>query len=213
MFTSPINTLVDFLFIDILSAPTADSLKLDELDTVHRLAGVLANFGNSAMTATRKMGRRISQAAQQAAGVILKPTDKPKIQTTRTIPPTTLEAQIIASKSAGNIVDKISQENVHRLTQRKAERVSSIIYKKRQTFIQQRMSIHPTKTASSESQSDQIVPTPAPVSAPTPTSAVITTSTDSSSIEDLFTEFWVDLIEQRKLLPGTEQEYFDEKWG
>lgn len=176
--------LVDYLFIDILSAPTADSLKLDELDTVHRLAGVLANLGTTAISATRKMGRRISQAAQQATGMIIKPEFKQTIDRTRTIPPMTLEAQIIASRSAGHLITDLTQKNNSRVEQRKTERASSILLQKRKTFIKLRS----TKGQNSNAKA-------------------------SNPIEDLFTDLWVDLTEQRKLLPPTEQEYFDEKWG
>jgi hypothetical protein len=211
MFTSPINLLVDYLFIDILSAPTVDSLKLDELDTFHHLAGAMSSFGSNAINATRRVGRRISQAAVQATVRMTSVTQPAteKIQRARTIPPATLEAQIIASRTASQLMKQIQQENQTQVARRKTEREMSVT-SKRLTIRKQQKSSARLSSSSTDGhgsgsrggngvrKGDKLSSTLLPTEA---------------ALETLFTELCVDLIEQRKLLPPEEQEIFDEKWG
>lgn len=185
MFTSPINLLVDFLFIDILSAPTVDSLKLDRLDTFNRLTGAMSTFGSNAVVATRRLGRRISQAAVQSLAMGNKqPSMEEKIQRTRSIPPGALEAQIIASRTASQLMSEVRQVNSTQVARRKTERESSVTNKRLTTRKQRK------RTTRS--------------SAPLP---------PEDAVETLFTDLCVDIIEQRKQLPPNQQEVFDEKWG
>jgi hypothetical protein len=196
MFTSPINLLIDFLFLDILSAPTADSLKLDELETFNRLADVISSMGTTAVsgarTMGRRMGRRLSQAAQAAGIMTVSPVPKATaekgVQRTLSIPPATLEAQIIASRTSSQLISELRQENETFVSKRELERSASVVFQKRMTLLQKR-----TESVKGKSR------TPIPEA--------------QKPIDDLFTNLSVDIIEQRKVLPPSEQELFDEKWG
>jgi hypothetical protein len=194
MFTSPINLLIDFLFLEILSAPTVDSLKLDELETFNRLADVISSFGTSAVsgarTMGRRMGRRLSQVAQAAGIMNLSSVPKADqgVQRTLSIPPATLEAQIIASRTSSQLISQLREENETFVTKRDIERSASAVFHKRVTLLQKR-------TESVKGMPKK----PVPVA--------------KKTIDDLFTHLSVDIIEQRKVLPMSEQEWFDEQWG
>jgi hypothetical protein len=196
MFTSPINFLIDYLFLEILSAPTADSLKLDELETFNRLADVISSIGTSAVSGARTMGRRVgrrlSQVAQ-AAGVMnissVSKVEKAGVQRTLSIPPATLEAQIIASRTSSQLISQLRQENEAFAMSRDLERSAS-------TAFQKRVILNQKRTESVKGMPKQSL---RPV--------------EKKTIDDLFTHLSVDIIEQRKVLPISEQELFDEQWG
>jgi hypothetical protein len=194
MFTSPINLLIDFLFLDILSAPTADSLKLDELDTFNRLADVISSMGTNAVsgarTMGRRMGRRLSQVAQAAGIMTVSPVPKAEkgVQRTMSIPPATLEAQIIASRTSSQLISELRQENETFVSKRVIERSTSVTFQKKVSLQQKR------------TESVKGVPR-------------IPVPEKQKTLDDLFTNLSVDIIEQRKVLPTSEQELFDEKWG
>jgi hypothetical protein len=128
-----------------------------------------------------------------------------KIQRTRSIPPSTLEAQVIASRTASELLGQVQQENHMWVTRRNTERESSVT-KKRLTIRKQQ------KQRSAHSAG--MVTHSAVRSA---TALVVKEKKEKekqeSEIETLFTELCVDLIEQRKQIPANEQEMFDEKWG
>lgn len=196
MFTSPINLLVDFLFIDLLSAPTADSLKMEQLNTFQRIAKNVSQAGTEVINAGRRVGRRLSQASLQVVNIIAKSTGE-DLSTTRSIPQSTLEAQIIASTSATQLVNIVQQENDSMRFKRNLERHESSVFKKRMTLLQKR-------------RSERRAPDYEPRGT---RSRFFRNETKDKAIEDLFTELSVDIVEQRKYLKRSEQEIFDENWG
>jgi hypothetical protein len=215
MFTSPVNLIVDFLFHDILSAPTADSLKLQKQDTaLKRVARRVSTVGTEVANAGRRVGRRISQASVEAMAALAKEGHS---RQTLNIPETTMEAHINASVSTGHLVEAIRKKNDSERIDRDRERCQSITFKKRATLTQKRSQekasfegeVVVRKSEASTSLADvdfSMDPRPSPKVSPNETQA-------SKPAEDLFGDLWVDIVEQRKLLSRSEQELFDEKWA
>ena len=90
MFTSPMNSIVDFIFIDILSAPTADETKVEP---------TLA-----------KVQRRVSTAVRRASTVIVnavmpkKSVSTLSFRRTRVLSGAAVAAHIAAKESAHDIL-------------------------------------------------------------------------------------------------------------
>jgi hypothetical protein len=214
MFTSPVNLIVDFLFHDILSAPTADSIKLQKQDTaMKRVARRVSTMGTDVANAGRRVGRRISQASVEAMAALAKDG---RGRQTLNIPETTMEAHINASVTTGHLVEAIRKHNDSQRITRDRERSQSTTFKKRANLSQKRSMEKscfesengaPREVSTSLTDVDfSMHSRPSPKVSPDQSRA-------SKPIEDLFGDLSVDIVEQRKLLSRSEQELFDEKWA
>lgn len=229
MFTSPINLLVDFLFLDILSAPTPDSLKLEQQDTaMKKIARRVSSMGTDVANATRRVGRRISQASVEAVNVFNQHSGKGQVRRTLNLPESTMEAHIIASTSAVQIVNKARQENESWMSRRNLERTESNVFKKTVNLSQKRQAEKQQYEPTTSQKINQASVSDVDVAVIRPSSPTSKISSSSSSlvptnslmnvrtpqtIESLFTELTVDIIQQRRYLSADEQELFDEMWG
>lgn len=227
MFTSPINLLVDFLFLDILSAPTPDSLKLEQQDTaMKKIARRVSSMGTDVANATRRVGRRISQASVEAVNAFNQHSGKGQVRRTLNLPESTMEAHIIASTSAVQIVNKARQENESWMSRRNLERTESNVFKKTVNLSQKRQAekqqYEPTTSQrvnqASVTDVDVAVIRPSSPTSKTPSSSLVPTNSlmnvrTPQTIDSLFTELTVDIIQQRRYLNADEQELFDEMWG
>jgi hypothetical protein len=184
MFTAPVNIVIDFLFNEILSAPTADDEKLQ--------AQALQQGGRA-----RQAMRRASNAVRRASAASLQAVSKVKsrtfsafsIQSTLSIPKHTAAAQAEAAvlsdeftRSAKMALD-ISEE----ATQVKRSRSLETIRLRRQS--RQSIPGHQSRYQEGGGRGS------------------------SSIMEERMMEFEADLTEQRKVLKPSLREAFDMKWG
>ena len=100
IFTSPVNWVVDFVFNDVLSAPTADSIKIRQQDTAMRRAG--RRMSNAVRRASVNAAAAAT-AAVDAAAAFRSGKNKDLVMSTRLIPDSTLTAQSLAAASAANL--------------------------------------------------------------------------------------------------------------
>ena len=92
------NSIVDFIFIDILSAPTADETKVEP---------TLAKVQRRVSTAVRRAStavRRASQAIVRAVETKKRSNSRLSIHKTRILPDAAVAAHIAANESAKSIV-------------------------------------------------------------------------------------------------------------
>eukprot|EP00604_Paraphysomonas_vestita_P004361 CAMPEP_0174825734 /NCGR_PEP_ID=MMETSP1107-20130205/43057_1 /TAXON_ID=36770 /ORGANISM="Paraphysomonas vestita, Strain GFlagA" /LENGTH=71 /DNA_ID=CAMNT_0016057645 /DNA_START=2062 /DNA_END=2274 /DNA_ORIENTATION=- len=68
-------------------------------------------MGADVASATRRVGRRISQASVDAVNAFSQQSKDGRIRRTLNLPESTMEAHILASASAVQIVNKARQEN------------------------------------------------------------------------------------------------------
>jgi hypothetical protein len=101
MLTAPINLLVDFLFLDILAAPTLESLKKSQNDEVRAKmrAGIEMKYRSS--TTSSKRVSDLDELAPDSNSALWFSNE------TRLLPSQTREAQFLASITSRIIVDEI----------------------------------------------------------------------------------------------------------
>jgi len=187
--TAPVNLLVDFLFIEILSAPGADAVKIQSRESVMVRAAQRASA----------VGRRVSAISAEAMNKLRKNVlmksksslDFNSIQKTRVVPESMEEAHLLASVSIGDILHNVQEKLNSRVHTLDKFRKESNTFKSKQILVQKRRSAQRRVSDVSESQFD---------------------STDAA-IDDLFLDFTVDLAEQRKHLKRNQRESFDSMWG
>jgi hypothetical protein len=173
-FTAPINLVVDFLFIEILSAPSPDAAKLDKeessvIKTVRRVSTVGAAVGNKVLKSQSHLQRKKTQLFQS-------------VQTLRQIPVTASSAHQMALENAHSVLDVAHNENESYVNQRKSIREKSID-----------VNAKPKAKNSSKSR--------------------VRIAAEDLTVDELFEEFRIDLLQQRALLASRVQPSFDEKWG
>ena len=219
LFTAPINLIVDFIFIEILSAPTADSLKVQA----------------SRDAASRRVFRRLSNMTQRVSAVSVAAVNRVRkgmgsslrrgssgrkfdVDMTRLVPDSAQEAQLLATQSAGSMLEdakrniKIREES--RKSQRKQSRLSLVIAK------QERKSSY-LSTAAEEGDEKTPPRQPSDVTLPQHADGApdmdedlsVVTLRQDRKLRQKFAELYVDIGEQRKLLKPSQQEAFDAMWG
>ncbi|CAE7472509.1 unnamed protein product [Symbiodinium microadriaticum] len=197
IFTAPVNLLVDFLFIEVLSAPSPDALKAASAEsTVSRTVQRVSN-----------VGRRVSAAIVNTAGNIkvgarktILGTAAPKfdVDTTRLVPDAAAEAQILATHSVGNLLDdaRSNIDNRENLRRSQRQRASVVKVQKRQEQKQKKYAV-----LSENSPSKQNL------------SRMMSLSVTDDKLQESFAELCVDMTEQRKVLKRSQQDGFDAMWG
>jgi len=188
--TAPVNLLVDFLFIEILSAPTADSLKVRNRESlVKRVA-----------RRSSAVGRRVSSVSTQALkslrnSVLRKPRYSfgltGNVPTTRMVPESAEEAHHIASTSVREILQDVKAKIDTRVTTRDVRRKESDTFKSKKN-------LHEKRKYRQRSDSD-----------------VVNFQHDVSddTIDNIFFDLSVDITEQRRNLKNNQKEVFDTMWG
>lgn len=200
IFTTPVILIVDFLCVDILSAPTADSLK------VRAEVNPLAQFGRRVSNVARRVSVASINAAKNVSHLVAvtatRRTLVPVIQTTLEVPADTYEAYAQAKIRVRNLLDDVKQENQAFVNSRKTTRFGSLNIEKSRMRRLQGLSQQAvlgadlvgkdTKNKTRKQRSKQ-------------SATVVATS--------LFVELTVDMNDQRRRLRPLEQEDFDNKWG
>jgi hypothetical protein len=197
MFTALINLVVDFLFVDILFAPTMNSTKRETKlsPKLNQKVSVSKESSVAVEKANEQVQQSTSPPAPNSNSTPLTPVMKDSssqfkrvtrhtltkiqsgnldLETTRVLPSSTLEAHELAKLSVNDIID---------------DRVSAI----RQTLVRQE-----TQRRASSRRS---------------VSFMKNIPLNEMSVDDQFVDLSVDIAEQRKELKRNQQDKFDEMWG
>lgn len=115
VFTAPLNLVVDFLFDDILSAPTADSLKAQNeanamLQAGRRMSNAVRRASLSAATAIR---RASNAASTFVSGMNPKRRKTTRLTMTQIMPAETISAQSLALACGPNLLNLLKEEGTH----------------------------------------------------------------------------------------------------
>jgi hypothetical protein len=206
IFTAPVNTLVDFLFIDVLSAPTADLLKVQAEDTAIKKA--FRRASNAAVTAGHNV-RKASVATLNALRHRVVPlTQKSSksagffsvdIQKTRIVPESTANAYVLASASSVEIVRRASNAIADASRKKTMARKSSDVLRRRTRLdaerSRQREREDKDKSFAVQRRNN------------------LERSIADKTVDERFVDLSVDISAQRRILKRTQKESFDNSWG
>jgi hypothetical protein len=119
VFTAPVNLMVDFLFDDVLSAPTTSSIKAQNQNTAFQRAG--RRMSNAVRRASVSVAGAVSSIRRSsvAAGVALVSIARGghrksvALVRTRVIPAETLSAQSLALACGTNLISRLKEDNAN----------------------------------------------------------------------------------------------------
>lgn len=192
IFTAPVNLLVDFLFMEVLSAPDADSIKIQTEDTALKRAGRRMSNAvrRASVTATKAVGR-VTSAVKRGSRRLT--SIQPAV--TRVMPDSTMAAHAIvhSSNSVKDLMQSAQQSNeatekIRRTTMSRVKRPAVV---KGKTHI----------PASAAPQLEDIE------------NKKFIFYQNDTDMKETFLELCDDLQAQRKLLRRSEIDAFDTMWG
>lgn len=198
--TTPVNLIVDFLCIDILTAPTADDIKLNAQENI-----------------AKKVGRRLSNVARRASNVtmdavnsIVKKIEPKKRQTmvmtkTMVVPGATKTAHSLASVSVKDFLYSAKQNNEEFVSHRVIERTAAMTVERARSERKQHIN-HSSTIGEIAHHGGNFNPSAFEVHSKVGKGL-------NSSVQSKFLELSIDMKDQRKKLKPCEQEEFDNYWG
>ncbi len=188
IFTAPINLLIDYLFVDILSAPTEDSLKSKPKVTLqpNRLQKIVKKAGET--------GRRASAMTMDAIKIARKQVLLGSHQSMQ-IPELTLEAHVQAKLSSHELVQDHKAKLERKSSSREVNRSQILVERQQRSLSRQN---HPHKNHDEKKNSS---------------SSHSRRTAEVDDITRLFSEFVVDLSEQRRVLKPSSRDNYDSQWG
>ena len=202
LLTAPVNLIVDFLFVEVISAPTMESLKKESL----------ASRANSTAFTQVLQGdahavRKVSAISKTIPAHQSRKSENwtGMITTTRVIPPRTREAHDEAMECANDVIEDAKLRQDHRLTQTKSRHEKYAAKSLQSNRLRQK--VQGSVTSGSRISSILRVGNGdgdgrGPVD-----------STETVDVEVIFRQLTDDINLQRKLLKRNQQEAFDYLWG
>ncbi len=211
MFTAFINLIVDFLFEDILFAPTMDSTKskknkdkvLAQLTETRKMKKVetpkkiedekekeidtrptsSTNKNTNPRERERERRNQVTPQPQQPINTLLIKMQSGNfdLETTRVVPSSTQEAHELAAISMKEIMEDQLSDIKRNTMLQESRHKSSLHLKQKSILVPKKSGVH--------------------------------RSVDETALEDKFIELTVDIMEQRKSLKRSQQDGFDEMWG
>lgn len=188
--TAPINLVVDFLFDDVLSAPTADAVKLNEEDSA--LAGV-GRHVDAAKVVLRRASVSVGNAVRMASAAVLpRNVAEPKrITVAIVVPRATTSAQSLAVSSTSHAFESFQA------AQDKYET-------NRSTFLSDKLA---TRSLVNNRRRYNSGDNPRVSQSPRAFPVL------GNDIDTRFVQLSTEIIAQRRLLKPSAQELFDVRWG
>jgi hypothetical protein len=182
--TAPINLVIDFLFVDVLSAPSVDDLKMRKQNEMNqsRLSKIASKVGGT----VRRASVGAIQVARKRLGVNRTNT---RTGSSMQIPESTMEAHELAVVSSKDLIEE-----------RKGilEREQSSRHDNRSQVLLER---HQKKKTTKAHRSDN-------------QKGVRDSSRgELDELDQQFYEFVTDMNEQRRLLKPAMRERYDSQWG
>ena len=183
--TAPINLLIDYLFVDILSAPSVDDAKMQRENDLKesRFGSIVKKAGDTV--------RRASAVTADAVKVARRRFGVMRGHESMQIPETTKEALELARDSSQHIIQERRDMLERERSSRSMNRSQSLVrrhQKQKNRATQYHISQGQLKRAGD-------------------------IGVDSLAVTELFCEFVVDLNDQRRLLKPSMRERYDIQWG
>jgi hypothetical protein len=226
LLTAPVNLIVDFLFVEVISAPTADSLKKESLSSSRLVSRSFAQaFRGGASDAANKAPKTKSKSKSKATNHLGREESRKSenwtdmITTTRVIPPRTREAHDEAMECANAVIEDAKSRQDRRLTQTKSrhEAFSTRFHKSIRYRNTQKTQV--SRSGSEGSWSSSLFSSRSRIRNVNPNGNGNGTGNgdvdpnDLVDVESVFRQLTDDINQQRKLLKRSQQEAFDSVWG
>jgi hypothetical protein len=215
LFASIVNLIVDCLFIDILSAPTADSLKVSSEETVisktlRRVSNV--NLGQMKSSNPAKSSRTpappFSPTATSTTAIPLARSKSAKglllsHVSTRIVPPDLADAHSLAMKTFHDIMGTTQQEVEKVCEARQSQRLQ------RMSLIKSRDSFIAGSRSGGVTADDDVRP-----ASPLGVDVGVSSLAVGVSVGDLFETLKEEIFEERSMIRRAhEKDAFDSLWG
>lgn len=200
MFTALINLFVDFLFVDILFAPTIDSSKRDaETISDKGISAASKETAGKALNSVTEVRDKLSIGDQSNVeprkfSLTKMQSGKFDLETTRVVPSSTQEAHSLAVLCVKDLIKDRDSEMKSSQSRRDMNRQSSSLLKQKHSLEKHRGDLKARGESSKVKKSVSLI-------------------LDKTAVEEQFVDLTVDIIEQRKTLKRSQQERFDEMWG
>lgn len=185
IFTAPINLLIDYLFVDILSAPSADDAKLqrqNDLVNSSRLGRMVKKAGDTV--------RRASAVTADAVKVARRRFGIKAAHESMQIPESTKEAHELARDSSQHIIQQRREVLEQEQSSRNVNRSQELVLRNKKKRATKYHMSEGGQLKRTRDDSDEV-----------------------EELNQLFCEFVVDLNEQRRLLKPSVRERYDSQWG
>ena len=233
--TAPINLMVDFLFVEVLSAPTIDSLKKEssKSSSIGRVLGQASKMARHASVVVSKNALSTLNRLGDMTSKSTKSTESTEsnnwselISTTRVIPPRTKEAHDEAVECANDVINnaKSRLEDRSRLTKSRHEAFLKF-QKSHKSDQHRRRTEIPTKP--SETRPSLLLNRLSTIFKPSSSFSSSSSSLKNNNnkkkvngvsmmemnTNSLFDQLSDDINQQRRLLKKSQQEVFDNLWG
>lgn len=202
IFTAPINLLVDYLFVDVLSAPTLDEVKLKRQHEMKqsKLNQMVKKAGDSV--------RRASAVTVDAIKVARKQFGGQSHHVSLQIPETTMEAHTLAKLSSRMFVQEQKVILEKQLSSRNTTRSESLVARHQRSVTRnyalnnrERRTMDRAKHNDNNSRGEDAK------------SQQLRLREEVEELAHLFGEFMVDLNEQRRALKPSTRDRYDSQWG
>jgi hypothetical protein len=202
LFASIVNLIVDYLFIDILSAPTADSLKVSSQETV--ISKTLRRVSNVNLGQVTSSNPAKSSRTPVPIPAII-PLARPKSVkelllsniSTRIVPPNFADAHSVAMKTFHDVMGTTQQEVDKACEAQQSQRLQRMSYlKSRDSFV-------------GSGRADDVRP-----ASPLGVCVDVHSLAVGVSVEDLFETLKEEIFEERSMIRRAhEKDAFDSLWG
>ena len=230
--TAPINLMVDFLFVEVLSAPTIDSLKKEssKSSSIGRVLGQASKMARHASVVVSKNALSTLNRLGDMTSKSTKSTESNNwselISTTRVIPPRTKEAHDEAVECANDVINNAKSRLEDRSRLIKSRHESFLKSQKSHKSDQHRRRTEiPTKP--SETRSSLLLNRLSTIfkssSSFSSSSSSLNNNNNNKKVNgvsmmemntnSLFDQLSYDINQQRRLLKRSQQEVFDNLWG
>jgi hypothetical protein len=188
IFTAPINLFVDYLFVDILSAPSVDEIKRHKQNEMKesRLEQMVNKVGGT----VRRASVGVIQVARRRFGVMNAATAGHGVHQSMQIPESTMEAHEIARVSSKHLIEERRDNLEREQSTRRGNRSQILIQRQKKRETQSHLSHEQLKRTREVVEVEEVV-----------------------ELNQLFIEFVTDLNEQRRLLKPATRERYDSQWG
>lgn len=206
IFTAPINLLVDYLFVDVLSAPTLDEMKLKKQNEMKqsRLNQMVKKAGETVRRASAVTVDAIKVAQKNFAVLVAHESMQ--------IPETTIEAHVQAKSFSQELIREkkilIDQELAQINSNRPTSHLNRLKNKstRQPTYISKNIPVKLKNHRSQENESKSH-------SKSKSNSKSKSKEEETQELFHLFGEFVVDLNEQRRALKPSIRDRYDSQWG
>jgi len=178
---------IDYLFVDVLSAPTADDAKMQRQNELaqSRVGRIVKKAGETV--------RRASAVTMDAVKVARRRLGVMRSQESMQIPESTKEAHELARDSSQHIVQERLSILERERSSRNVNRSQAMVERHQKSYEKKRATQYHVSEGQLKLSRDE--------------------SGEEAELTQMFSEFVVDLNDQRRLLKASARDRYDTQWG